>query len=53
MDPKKYIESVLVTEARDYYKVKERLQDIGNLRLLHAMVGMCTESGEIQDQLAG
>src|SRR5262249_12605893 len=31
--------------------VKERLQDTGTVRLLHAMIGLCTESGEIQDQL--
>lgn len=51
MDPKKYVENVLVTEARDFTAVKERMQDTGTVRLMHAMIGMATESGEIQDQL--
>lgn len=51
MNTKDYVENVLVTEARDFTAVKDRLQDTGSVRLLHAAIGMCTESGEIQDQL--
>lgn len=51
MDSKEYVNSVLITETKNYDPVKERLQDTGTIRLLHAMIGMCTESGEIQDQL--
>lgn len=51
MNNKEYIEGVLVTEARDFTAVKERMQDTGTVRLMHAMIGMATESGEIQDQL--
>ena len=51
MNTEEYVKNVLVTEARDFSAVKKRLQDTGTIRLLHAMIGMCTESGEIQDQL--
>jgi NTP pyrophosphatase (non-canonical NTP hydrolase) len=51
MNPKEYVKNVLVTEARDFTAVKDRLQETGTVRLLHAMIGMCTESGEIQDQI--
>lgn len=51
MNSKEYVENVLVTESRDYTALKERLQDVGTIRLLHAMIGMCTETGEIQDQV--
>jgi NTP pyrophosphatase (non-canonical NTP hydrolase) len=51
MNTKEYVKNVLVTEARDFTAVKERMQDTGTVRLMHAMIGMCTESGEIQDQL--
>jgi NTP pyrophosphatase (non-canonical NTP hydrolase) len=51
MNPKQYVENVLVTEARDFTPVKDRMQDTGTVRLMHAMIGMATESGEIQDQL--
>lgn len=51
MENKEYVEGVLTTEPSDYSPVKERLQDTGTVRLLHAMVGLCTESGEIQDQI--
>ena len=51
MNPKDFIASCLVTEARDFQPVKDRLQSTENVRLLHAAIGMCTEAGEIQDQL--
>lgn len=51
MNDKEYIESVLVTEARDFGPVAERLSNISNIRLLHSAIGLCTESGEIQDAL--
>lgn len=51
MDTKEYVESVLVTESRDFASIAQRMNETGNIRLMHAMIGMCTESGEIQDQL--
>lgn len=51
MNPKDFIKSCLVTESRDMQPVKDRLQSTENVRLLHAAIGLCTESGEIQDQI--
>lgn len=51
MNPKDFIASCLVTEARDFQPVKDRISTTENVRLLHAAIGLCTESGEIQDQL--
>ena len=51
MKPKDFIKASLVTEARDMTPVQERLQDLGTIRLLHAMIGLCTESGEFQDMM--
>lgn len=51
MKPSDFIKSSLITEARDMTPVLDRLQDIGTIRLLHAMVGLCTESGEFQDTI--
>lgn len=49
--PTEFIKSSLITEARDMSPVLERLQDTGTVRLIHAMIGLCTESGEIQDMM--
>ena len=38
-------------ESKDQEKIKARLQDTDTVRLLHAMIGICTEGGEIQDQM--
>jgi NTP pyrophosphatase (non-canonical NTP hydrolase) len=51
MNTKDYVKNVLVTESRDFTAVKDRMQETSTVRLMHAMIGMCTESGEIQDQL--
>lgn len=51
MNPKEYIERVLVTESVSFDLIKERLQDVKFLRLLHAAIGMCTEAGEFMDGL--
>lgn len=49
MTPKQYVEDALRTEARDMTPVLERVQDPQLVRLMHAMIGMCTEAGEVQD----
>lgn len=51
MKPTDFVKAALVTESRDMTPVKERLQNDGNIRLIHAMIGMCTEAGEFQDAL--
>jgi len=51
MDAKEYLKACLKTETVDFTPVQERLQDTGNIRLLHAAIGLCTETGEFQDAL--
>ena len=51
MKPEKYIMKVLTTVSNDYGKIKERLRDESTIDLLHAAIGMVTESGELLDML--
>jgi NTP pyrophosphatase (non-canonical NTP hydrolase) len=51
MKPSDFIKSVELRESNDFAKIAERFQDHGTIRLVHAMIGMCTESAEIQDQM--
>lgn len=47
MNSKEYVENVLVTEARDFTVVKERITDTQILRLVHASVGIASEISEL------
>jgi NTP pyrophosphatase (non-canonical NTP hydrolase) len=51
MKPSDFTKSVLLRENKDHDSIAERLSNIGDLRLLHAMIGMCTEVGEFQDMM--
>ena len=51
MNPKDYIEKALRTESCDYAKISERMQNKCTIRLLHAGIGLATESGEFLDAL--
>jgi NTP pyrophosphatase (non-canonical NTP hydrolase) len=46
-----YINEVLKTESNDYERIKVRIATKKNVRLLHAALGMQTESGEFSDQI--
>jgi NTP pyrophosphatase (non-canonical NTP hydrolase) len=46
-----YVQQVLRSESLDYKVVKDRLQDISTIRLLHATLGLTTEVGEFADLL--
>lgn len=48
MTPQQYVEAVSVTESNDWDKIQYRLQS--KLRILHALIGINTENGELQDQ---
>lgn len=47
MDAKTYVKNVLVTEARDLTPVMQRLQEVDNIRLLHASAGLTSEITEL------
>lgn len=51
MDNKTYEKNALVTDLRDYAPVAGRLLKTETIRLLHASIGLQTESGEIADAL--
>jgi NTP pyrophosphatase (non-canonical NTP hydrolase) len=46
--PQQYIEAASITESNDWDKIQYRLQS--KLRILHALIGINTENGELQDQ---
>ena len=47
MDAKTYIKNVLVTEAKDFTPIIERLSMERNIRLLHASAGITSEIAEL------
>ncbi len=51
MDSKEYVKNALVTESDNFEAISCRMGTPENIRLLHAAIGLCTETGEIQDQL--
>ena len=51
MELKEYTENALVTESADLNIIKNRLTDTTTVRLLHAALGMHTESAEFADAL--
>lgn len=51
MSNKQYVKDAIVTESRDFDAIGLRLSNPENIRLLHAAIGLCTESGEVQDAL--
>lgn len=46
-----FIKSVELRESQDLQKIADRFQNIGTVRLIHAMIGLATEAGEIQDMM--
>lgn len=46
-----YVKDATVTESKDFEAIGARLSQPENIRLLHAAIGLATESGEVLDQL--
>jgi NTP pyrophosphatase (non-canonical NTP hydrolase) len=51
MDSKEYIEKALRTATHDYESIVNRLQDHDTISLLHASIGLTTESAEFADTI--
>lgn len=51
MDSDTYQKDATVTDLMDYGPVRQRLAYVGTMRLLHAAMGLCTESGEFMDMM--
>jgi len=48
-DDKKYIKDAIRTESQNFKEIKERLESDFKIRLLHAVLGLETETGELQE----
>ena len=51
MDTKEYVKNAVKTESRDFDAIGSRMAGVRNQRLLHAGIGLATESGEFLDAL--
>lgn len=51
MDATEYSKRALAVERKDHDPVIARLSTNNSVRLLHGAIGLCTETGEIQDAL--
>lgn len=51
MDTKTYVQNAIKTESRDFEAIAQRMSTVENQRLLHAGIGLATESGEFLDAL--
>lgn len=51
MEANEYQKLAEVTESKDFEKIGERIGTVENIRLLHALLGLCSEVGEFADQL--
>ncbi|MEE6250861.1 MAG: nucleoside triphosphate pyrophosphohydrolase family protein [Bdellovibrionota bacterium] len=51
MDTKEYVKNAVKTESRDFDAIGSRMAEVRNQRLLHAGIGLATESGEFLDAL--
>ncbi len=49
--PEQYKKYCLELESNDYRKISNRLSSPTVMRLIHGMLGLCTETGELQDVL--
>lgn len=49
MNDKEFVEKALQTESREWQEIMPRICDIKVLRLMHAAMGMVTESAEFLD----
>jgi NTP pyrophosphatase (non-canonical NTP hydrolase) len=51
VDPNTYQHLAELTESKDFEKIAERISTVSSIRLLHAMLGFASETGEFADQL--
>jgi NTP pyrophosphatase (non-canonical NTP hydrolase) len=49
MKPSDFLKTVDLLENKNFDKLRERMADDTSLRMMHAMIGIGTEAGEIQD----
>ena len=47
MDVRDYVKNAVKTESRNFEDIRNRMTSVQNQRLLHAGIGLATESGEL------
>lgn len=51
LETRDYVQNALKTESNDFEAILKRLESHETIRLLHAAIGMATESAELLDML--
>ena len=51
MDVRDYVKRAVKTESKNFEEIGQRIASVRNQRLLHAGIGLATESGEFLDAL--
>jgi len=51
MNPSEYLRATMVTESKDYSAIRGRIQSEDTLRLMHSIMGVANESGELMEVL--
>ena len=51
MNIREYVKNAVKTESKNFEEIGERMGSVQNQRLLHAGIGLATESGEFLDAL--
>lgn len=51
MEINEYVKEVIKLESKDMDLIGVRFSNPDTQRLIHGMIGLCTETGEIQDQV--
>lgn len=51
MSPEDYVKNAIKTESNDFDSIKKRMESEKTVRLLHAFIGMSTESAEALDMI--
>jgi NTP pyrophosphatase (non-canonical NTP hydrolase) len=51
MNTQEYMQRAIALESNDYTAIGQRLSHKHIQRILHALLGLCTETGELQDSL--
>ena len=51
MNVRDYVKNAIQTESKNFDEIRERMVSVQNQRLLHAGIGLATESGEFLDAL--
>ena len=49
LNPTEYMRAVLITESKDYSAIRGRMYEDSAIRMLHSILGIANESGELME----